>query len=152
MGLGNLIKAFSPKPTLKPTYKPNPYADEYYTNMQQVEVMWSVLQNLKAFHTPQAYQLEQACKKNIEEYKLFVANDQHEQPRKAYAFIRLAMLYEKQERWSDGIKVCVDAIQSGAYEDGSNGKMYGRLARFIKKSGMEVSEDILKLTKEPQDG
>ena len=141
MGLLSILK---PRPALKPTRPINPYADTYYENMQRIEPMWSVLQNLKAFHTPQAYQLEQLCKQNIEEFKQY-ASMEKDPPHKAYAFIRLAMLYEKQERWSDGVKVCADAIRCGAYEDGSNGKMYGRLARMIKKSGKEYGDEVLNL-------
>jgi len=130
------------------TYIENPYADQYYKHMEKIEVMWSVLQNLKAFNTQQAYDLEKACIENIQEFKLYASACQYEPPRKVRAYIRLAMLYEKQERWDDGIKVCVEAIKSGAYEDGSNGKMYGRLARLIKKSGKDVGDEILRLTKE----
>lgn len=145
MGIFDFLK---PKPTLNTTYVRNPYGDQYFKNMEQIEVMWSVLQNLKAFHTPQAQQLEQLCKQNIQEYKQYIGFENSEPPHKAYAYVRLAMLYEKQERWDEGIEVCVDAIRTGAYEDGSNGKMYGRLARLIKKSGRPVNEDILRLTQE----
>lgn len=146
-----LLNMFSQKPEKVrqpyPTYTPNPYADQYFRNMEKIEVMWSVLQNLKAFNTPQAYELEQACKKNIEEFKMYISAGKYEPPHKARAYVRLAMLYEKQERWEDGINICVEAIRCGAYEDGSNGKMYGRLARLIKKSGKTVSAEVLQLTK-----
>lgn len=144
--LAKLLNIEKPKPVLQPMHVRNPYADAYYGNLEKIEVMWSVLRNLNAFHTPQAYQLEQLCKQNIVEYKQYISLE-NVPPLHAPAFVRLAMLYEKQERWDDGIKVCVDAIKSGAYEDGSNGKMYGRLARLIKKSGKTYGEEILKLTK-----
>jgi selenophosphate synthetase-related protein len=56
------------------------------------------------------------------------------------------MLYEKQEKYQKAIEVCVEAIQIGAYDDHSNGKMYGRLARMIKKSGIDVTDEIKQLT------
>ena len=140
---------FKPKPALNTTYVRNPYGDQYFKNMEQIDVMWSVIQNLKCFSSEQAAALEKLCIQNINEYKLYVsAYDGIEPPHHAPAYVRLAMLYEKQNRFEDGIKVCVDAIQNGAYEDGGKGKMYGRLARLIKKSGIIVGEDILRLTQE----
>ena len=150
MGLFNFFKPKpAPTPTPSVTYVRNPYGDAYFKNMEKIDVMWSVIQNLKGFSTEQANQLEALCKQNIQEYKLYVSKyDGIEPPHHAPAFVRLAMLYEKQERYEDGINVCVDAIRSGAYEDSSKGKMYGRLARLIRKSGASVSDDILKLSQE----
>ena len=147
MGLFDLFKK---KPIQQPysTYKPNPIADTYFKHMEQINVMWSVLSNLKTFTGEQAQQLESLCIQNISEYKQYVQYyDGIEPPHHAPAFVRLAMLYEKQQEYEKGINVCVDAIRSGAYEDNSKGKMYGRLARLINKSGITVDQNILKLTK-----
>lgn len=149
MGLFDFFKSKPTNSHLPQHPVNNLYADNYFKNMEQIEVMWSVLQNLKGFTTPQASALENLCTKNITEYKLYINTyDGAEPPHHAPAYVRLAMLYEKQNRFEDGINICVDAIKNGAYEDGSKGKMYGRLARLIKKSGIEVSPDILKLTQE----
>ena len=146
MGLFDLFKPQNQQP-YRYGYQKNPYADTYYKNMEKIEVMWSVLQNLKGFHTPQAYELEQLCKQNIMEYKQYISFEQmREPPHHAPAYVRLAMLYEKQERYKAGIELCVDAIQNGAYEDGNKGKMYGRLARLIKKSGITVTPDVMALS------
>lgn len=133
----------------QPVYVRNPYADSYYNNMEQIEVMWSVIQNLRAFNGDQAYQLEALCRQNITEYlKLsqFDKNHDIEPPHHAPCCVRLAMLYEKQGRYEEGINLCADSIKAGAYADGSKGQMYGRLARLIRKSGLNVSDDIKMLT------
>lgn len=149
MSLFNLFKQKKQEPpTYNPSQKQYPIADTYFKHMEEIEVMWSVIQNLKMFTSEQAQKLESACINNIEEYKLYVSQyDGIEPPHHAPAFVRLAMLYEKQQEYEKGINVCVDAIRSGAYEDNSKGKMYGRLARLINKSGITVDQNILKLTK-----
>lgn len=122
---------------------------KYYKDMDQIEMMWSVLQNMKAFHGSEADSLENKCLESIDDFtymskinsKKGIAN-----PKSAPCFIRLAMLYEKQERYEEAIQICASAIRSGAYDDHSKGKMYGRLARMIKKAGVDVSPDIMMLT------
>ena len=126
-----------------------PHGKEYFQKVDQIEAMWSVIQNLKAFSGDQADQLETACLDLIEMYKDMVDFEGKQgiaSPNNCPGYVRLAMLYEKQGRYDEGVKLCAEAIQAGAYADNSNGKMYGRLARLIKKSGMQYDDDILKLT------
>ena len=121
--------------------------------MDKINAEWSVVSNLKKFDGKAAMALESHCIENIQQFKKYSeyeATRGGEPVHKVPAYIRLAMLYEKQGRFEDGINVCADAIKSGAYEDGTKGKMYGRLARLIKKSGIEVNDEIELLTIQPE--
>lgn len=127
------------------------YANKYFKGMEEIETMWSVMYNLKIVTGSQADTFEEKCKENIsdlfkmlEEYKKYGYNNTI--PPHVPAYVRLAMLYEKQERYSEAIDVCVESIKAGAISDGNKGKMYGRLARLIRKSGITVSDDILALS------
>lgn len=125
-------------------YSQNPYMDKYCKDMEQVEVMWAVLRNL--YSDEQAAHFERFCRMNIAEYRDMYAFDmEHEQepPHHAPCCVRLAMLYERQGKLKEAIDTCAFAIRIGAYEDGSKGQMYGRLARLIKKSGLNI--DMQKL-------
>lgn len=48
-------------------------------------------------------------------------------------FKRLAIIYEKQKRYREAIKVCENAIALDATNDGTDGGMQSRLARLKKK-------------------
>ena len=126
----------------------NPYGDKYFREMDKIEAMWSVLQNLRIFTGEQADTFEMACKRNINSYHYMIDYERKhgfQAPRHAPCYVRLAMLYEKQERYEEGINICVMAIKAGAWDDHSSGRMYGRLARLIRKSGIQVSPDIIQL-------
>ena len=112
--------------------------------MEEIEAMWSVLYNLKIVAGEKADLFEQKCLQNISDFQhMPPANTQA--TREVPAYTRLAMLYEKQERYDEAIAVCADAIRRGIVYDGSKGQMYGRLARLIRKSGKQVDDDIMKL-------
>lgn len=126
----------------------NPYTDQYYRKSEQLESMWSVLQNLKIYEGPQAESFESLCKECITLFLNMTEADRsrgYSPPKHAACYVRLAMLYEKQGRYQEAINTCTDAIRSGAWDDHSKGKMYGRLARMIRKSGINVGDDIKKL-------
>ena len=131
--------------------KSEQYATEkYYKNSEKIESMWSVLHNLEIISGPKADDFERFCKENIEDLKNMLsakakAGEYTETPLQVSAYKRLAMLYEKQKRYDEAIDICAEAIRCGAIEDGSNGKMYGRLARLIRKSGIEVDSSIKQL-------
>ena len=127
------------------------YIDKYYKGMEEIESMWSIMYNLKIINGEQADIFEQKCKDNISDlYKMLDANRKYgfdsTMPTRVPSYIRLSMLYEKQERYIDAINICVESIKAGAINDGNKGKMYGRLARLIRKSGIQVSDDILALS------
>lgn len=123
----------------------------YFSTNDKIEAMWSVLYNLNCFSGEKAYSLETLCLQNIKNLDNMLncnklANFDDSIPPHVPAYVRLAMLYEKQERYKDAINICVEAIQRGAVNDNSKGQMYGRLARLISKSGIEVDQEILLLS------
>lgn len=129
----------------------NEKTDIYYTNMQAIESMWSVMYNLKVVSGEKADLFETRCKENIIElYDMLNAAKKARYdssvPPHVPAYIRLCMLYEKQEKYQNAINICVEAIKAGATDDGNKGMMYGRLARLIRKSGIDVGDDILALS------
>lgn len=129
----------------------NEKTDIYYTNMQAIESMWSVMYNLKVVSGEKADLFETRCKENIIElYDMLNAAQKARYdssvPPHVPAYIRLCMLYEKQEKYQNAINICVEAIKAGATDDGNKGMMYGRLARLIRKSGIDVGDDILALS------
>lgn len=151
MGLLDILMG-KPKQTNSPTiqYRRNPYSDTYIKNMEKIESMWSVLQNLRIYTGDQADTFESLCYQNIDEYHRMADFDRQQDaivPAHAPCYVRLCMLYEKRQDYQKGIDICVEAIQSGADKDGQKG-MHGRLARLIRKSGIDVNPDILKLTQE----
>ena len=146
MGLFNLIRSVIKE---SPTPTKNPYSDKYFADMERIETMWSVIQNLKLYTGNEAAQFASLCRQNMTIFNLMVEYDlknDYPAPKHAPCYVRLAMLYEKQENYKEAIDICIKAIKIGAYDDHSKGKMYGRLARLIRKSGIEVSPEILKLT------
>lgn len=123
----------------------------YFDGLEELESMWSVMYNLKITTGEKADAFEAKCKDNINDlYKMLNIGRKcgydSTMPPRVPAYVRLAMIYEKQERYQDAINICAEAIKAGAINDGSKGKMYGRLARLIKKSGSNVSDDLLALS------
>lgn len=127
------------------------YIDKYYKGMEEIESMWSVMYNLKIVNGEQADIFESKCKSNlIDLYQMLDVNKKYKydstMPPHVPAYVRLAMLYEKQKKYAEAIDICVEAIKAGAISDGNKGKMYGRLARLIRKSGITVNDEILALS------
>lgn len=128
-------------------------AARYFDGTQKIGTMWSVLYNLKKYEGEPAEALEAACYKNLEDLEKMLetsraAGFSGERPTEVPAYVRLCMLYEKQERYAEAIRVCAEAIRAGAVYDKSSGQMYGRLARLIRKAGMDQDPELLKLTQE----
>lgn len=126
------------------------YSSQYYSGLEEIESMWSVLYNLKTYNGEKANVFEIKCRQNISAlFEMLEINKKYgfdnTIPPHVPSYVRLAMLYEKQERYEEAINVCVEAIRAGAINDGNKGKMYGRLARLIRKSGIIVSSDVLEL-------
>ena len=146
MGFFNLFSKPKKHIEIKAPVK-NPYSNSYYQNMEKIEVMWSVIKNLDLMQSKEAEIFEKLCISNKCDYiKMNEFDKKHNKdyviPPHAPAFVRLAMLYEKQEQWQKAINICAEAIRNGAIEDGSKGKMYGRLARMIKKSGINPTPEV----------
>ena len=127
------------------------YIEKYSKGVEEIEAMWSVMYNLKIVSGQQADIFISKCYENLADLQNMLQAERKynyggDMPLKVPAYVRLAMLYEKQEKYQEAINICVEAIQAGAVNDGNKGKMYGRLARLIKKSGINVSDDILQLS------
>ena len=137
--------------TLDPAYIEYTNASSvYYNGMEEIESMWSVITNLGIYNTNESDILINKCIKNIEDLTTMLKcakaiKYDSSYPPHVPAYVRLAMLYEKREDYKSGIDICVEAIRHGAINDGSKGKMYGRLARLIKKSGIEPTEEMISL-------
>jgi len=105
----------------------------YFKQLEKIQSDWSLLYNLKDYTGFRARRFEDLCKNNIHLYKQMnsIALTYHTTPApNAPAFKRLAMLYEKQEKYNDSVAVCVDALDHNAWGDG----MQGRLVRMLKKA------------------
>lgn len=59
-----------------------------------------------------------------------------------YSFIRLAVIYEKQKRYQEAIRICENAIRLKATNDGTKGGMKGRLERLKKKEKTSKDTEI----------
>ena len=124
-------------------------SDQYYRDLTKIDTQWSVLYNLKDFNGDNAKLYEKTCLKSINTFKRI-----YEEFCIPYdtieftcvpAYKRLAMLYEKQKKYDKATYVCLDAIQHGVpneYGDNDGGKMYARLARMAKKSGLLNDADV----------
>ncbi len=137
--------------TLDPAYIECTNASSvYYNGMEEIESIWSVITNLGIYNTNESDILINKCIKNIEDLTTMLKCAKAIEYDSSYpshipAYVRLAMLYEKREDYKSGIDICVEAIRHGAINDGSKGKMYGRLARLIKKSGMEPTQEMINM-------
>lgn len=124
--------------------------DRYYKGMDEVEKRWSVLYNLGNFNGQRAKEFEILCHNNLKDYHAMVeaqkaCGKEPSTPIRVPAYVRLAMLFEKQEDYENAILMCVTAIKCGATLDGGKTQMQGRLARLIKKHGGRVDSSIMKL-------
>lgn len=124
----------------------NPIVKKHYENIEKIEPMYSVIYNLKSFGSPEAIQLISICEKDIliaEEFIQAHKSVGADVPPSYASFKRLAMIYEKRKEYDKAINICVKAIKVGFIEDGTKGKMYGRLARMIRLSGKNISVESL---------
>lgn len=115
----------------------NTVADTYYSQMQKIQEDWSTLYNLGAYTGILADKFEKACLTNIANYKEMRRIDKKYGQKTATnipAFKRLAMLYEKQERFEDAVEVCKQAYSLGMDER-------NRMARMIKKAGRKPTPE-----------
>lgn len=126
-------------------------SEQYYTILPKIDTMWSILYNTKDFNSKNADSYEKLCLKSINTFKQI--NEEFCIPNNTIEFTcipaykRLAMLYEKQKKYSEATYCVLDAIQHGVpneYGDGGGGKLYARLARMAKKAGLLENEEVQK--------
>ena len=121
-----------------------PVSTLYFKQMESIDVQWAVISNLRAYNSKEAQNLELLCIQNTLLYKSIVNEFRAkgiEEPHHAPCYVRLCMLYEKQGRFEDAVQMCKEAIDAGAYDDGSKGKMYGRLARLLRKAAAQIPDE-----------
>lgn len=117
----------------------------YYEQMEQIQEAWSVLYNLKAYDTDKADRFEDMCIDNIKNYFAMRSAEEgtpaeDDRDYDVPAYTRLAMLYERRGEYDKAIEVCAESIKD-RWVKGE----YARLARMIRKSKSEVSDDIMAL-------
>ena len=146
-----LKKSHDSRPLNRPPY--SPYDPEYialmnnyYSTMDNIESLWSVIYNLNDYYGPESERLKSLCLKNLDELFAWqnaaARRNIAQMPGHVPAYHRLAMLYEKRGQYEFAINVCVDAIRNDATSDGSKGGMKGRLARMLKKAKLDPSPEI----------
>lgn len=148
--------------------------DEHYRLIDQIGVAYTVANNLSLPDSPEMQKVIELCKKDIAIAELFkkayiertqaqvkagyVGAEALNWPLPNYStFKRLAIIYEKQKKYDDAIAICQQAIELGYVDDGTEGKMPGRVARLIKKKGKEIkkikpAEQIIIQDTEVQEG
>lgn len=118
-----------------------PISDKYYSIMDKIQKDWSVLYNMKDYTGKLASKIEKECFEDIALYDKMREIDTkygESSPINIPAFKRLAMLYEKQGRFEESVKVCKKAYSYGMDER-------ARMARMIKKAGRNPTKDELSL-------
>lgn len=124
--------------------------NDYYPLISKIEQKWSVMYNLGDFTGDQATDFEAMCGTGI---RLYINISAYEKAHDIIpaphcpAFVRLVMLYEKQNRFDEAISVCSDAIRCGADADSSKGGMRSRLARLYNKADRPMGDEALDLIK-----
>lgn len=116
-------------------------ANRYFSLMEKIQKNWSVLYNSKDYTGKLAQKIENMCLDDITYYKEMRRIDEKYEkktPLNVPAFTRLAMLYEKQEKFEASVSICKEAIQLGIDEK-------SRLLRMIKKAGRTPTPEELSL-------
>lgn len=114
-----------------------PVSDKYYKLLAKIQRNWSVLYNSKNYTGRSAAAFEQDCLNGIAYFKKMHEIDLkygETSPQNIPAFCRLAMLYEKQERFEKSVTVCKEALIYGMDER-------SRMLRMIKKAGRSPSAE-----------
>lgn len=120
----------------------------YYAELEELERKYSIIYNQNIYTGPKVQEFLNLCYSNKAKYEALIPYWQKYNlgvPKNAPAYKRIAMIYEKQEAYGNAVQICAEAIRIGAINDGTKGKMHGRLARLIKKCNHDVDPEIKKL-------
>lgn len=115
---------------------------------EEISADYSVLYNLGITEGPQVDSLEKKCLQAISTIELLIPLwEKYNQPLPTMCepAKRLSMIREKQGRYEDAAFACAMALRLGMPDDGTAGGFRGRLARMVKKGGLEVTPEIQKL-------
>ncbi len=116
------------------------FTNRHYELIEEIKEAYSVILNLKGIDAKEMQQVIDLCFEDIELAPILKeywtqAYPEHNLP--SYpSFKRLAIIYEKRKEYDQAIEICKQAIELGYISDGSSG-MRGRLARLIRKKGLE---------------
>ena len=90
------------------------------------------------------------CEKAISLFnELVVIWEKYEQPLPNCPFYaKKAMICEKRGEFDRAAAVCVAAIRAGFDEDGTKGKMQGRLRRVLKKGRLQPTPEMQRMMDE----
>ncbi len=116
-------------------------SDKYYDLLPRIQSNWSKLNQEKDYIGETAKQIEKDCIASIKYYTKMREIDEkygENSPNNVPAITRLAMLYEKQEKFENAIQVCKNAYILGLDES-------SRLKRLIKKAKRNPSDDELNI-------
>lgn len=114
-----------------------PFADPYYEYLTTIQNDWSAMYQLKDYNGKLAKKIEEDCYNAIEFYKKMKEIDlkyNEKTPTNIPPFERLAMLYERQQRYEDCIEICKEGCKYGMNQS-------GRMIKAIKKAGREPNEE-----------
>lgn len=114
-----------------------PFADPYYEYLTIIKNDWSAMYQSKDYNGELAKKIEEDCYNAIEFYKKMKQVDlkyNEKTPTNIPPFERLAMLYERQQRFEDCIKICKESCKYGMDQS-------GRMIKAIKKAGREPNEE-----------
>ena len=114
-----------------------PFADPYYEYLTIIKKDWSAMYQSKDYNGKLAMKIEEDCYNAIEFYKKMKEIDlkyNEKTPTNIPPFERLAMLYERQQRYEECIKICKEGCKYGMDQS-------GRMRIAIKKAGREPNEE-----------
>lgn len=108
-----------------------PFSESYFAYLTLIEKNWSTMYQSKDYNGAMSTKIEIDCVTAIAYYKKMKEIDDkygEKTPTNIPPFRRLAMLYERQNRYEDCIRICKEAYQYGMDET-------GRMKAALKKSG-----------------
>ena len=131
-----------------------PIVDEHYSLSQEIDRLYAEANKTGDAYSPLMQQVIELCQRDIcleEQFRQYELDKIQADLNMGYtnpetmpkslasyaAFKRLAIIYEKQKRYEDAIAVCESAIEAGRLDDGTQGKMPGRLAKLKSKLNKE---------------
>lgn len=139
-----------------------PIVDKHYRLMQEAEKLYTEASKAKLIDGPLIERVIDLCQQDIcleEQFRQYELEkikadldmgytDQTSMPRKLAnysSFKRLAIIYEKQQRYEDAIAVCQCAIEAGRLDDGTKGQMPGRMLNLQKKLEKQKRENTVEI-------
>lgn len=123
--------------------------DEYLMLLEKLEVQYSIIWGIKEFSGQKADYFIECCydaSKYALAYKTYhqvVTISRRNDPvipaaiplsiPQFFPFVKLAIVFEKRGEYAKAIEICKRAIDMGLIEDGTKGKIPGRMSRLISK-------------------